>query len=50
MELKNLENTAITFDLSDEDLKSIRGGTAAPAALTTGANGGFAIRNHTLNV
>ncbi len=41
----------IGFDLSEEDLRSISGGTdVAKDALAVNATGGFAIRNHALNL
>jgi hypothetical protein len=40
----------ISFDLSEEDLQSISGGYVAPTTLAVKTTGGFAIRNHTLNL
>jgi bacteriocin-like protein len=40
----------ISFELSEDDLQSISGGNVAPAALTVNPAGGFAIRNHALNL
>ena len=41
---------SISFELSEEDLQSISGGNVAPAALAVNTAGGFAIRNHALNL
>jgi bacteriocin-like protein len=47
---KHDEKTApIRFELSEEELKTIQGGTEV-RALTMKAMGGFAIRNHALNL
>ncbi len=40
----------ISFDLSEEDLQSISGGNMDPAVLAVNPVGGFAIRNHALNL
>ncbi|MEH1837196.1 MAG: hypothetical protein V7L20_00150 [Nostoc sp.] len=36
--LDNLDNELISFDLSQEDMEAIKGGTSAPTNISTGSN------------
>ncbi len=51
MNINDLDTSEILFDLSDEDLESISGGQKVLLADDLDLNeGGFAIKNHTLNL
>jgi hypothetical protein len=50
IKITNLDNSSISFDLTDEDLNSIKIEDVDGAVLSTIKGGGFAIRNHALNV
>lgn len=50
MKQQNPEVEPIGFELSEEDLESINGGNVEQTALAVKTVGGFAIRNHVVNL
>ncbi|MBR8833151.1 MAG: hypothetical protein DSM106950_03660 [Stigonema ocellatum SAG 48.90 = DSM 106950] len=44
MNIENLENELISFELSDEDLKAIKGGAAANETISSSVKISFPIR------
>ncbi|MDF5736656.1 MULTISPECIES: hypothetical protein [unclassified Nostoc] len=46
IKLENLNNELISFDLSQEDMEAIKGGTSAPKDISTRSNCPFPPKHH----